>query len=166
MATTQCFITAFDASGHPPPLLAAIGLIFVAIAVLLLIFRKSEVVRLHWHGPRGWQTGFAVFMLCFAVLWTALATGATVQDWWTVNYGSTQVVEGVVEQFHPMPFTGHDTEHFVVNGVRFDYSDYEVTSAFNQTSSHGGPIRAGLLVRIHYVDLASGPRITRLEVPC
>src|SRR5262249_51578120 len=101
MAAAQCFTTAFDASGRPPPLgFAAFGLIFVTIAVLLLIFRKSEVVRLLWHGPSGWQTGFAIFILCFAVLWTTGATAGIMNDWWSVNYGSSEVLEGTVEQFH------------------------------------------------------------------
>ena len=51
------------------------------------------------------------------------------------------VVEGIVENFKPMPYEGHENETFTVNGIRFEYSDYAVSPAFNQTSSHGGPIR-------------------------
>ena len=28
-----------------------------------------------------------------------------------------QVVEGYVEKFHPMPYEGHDSEHFEIDGV-------------------------------------------------
>jgi hypothetical protein len=45
-------------------------------------------------------------------------------------------------------------------------SDYKPSSGFNQTSSHGGPIRSGLQVRIYYVDPGSGPTITKLELAC
>jgi len=59
-----------------------------------------------------------------------------------------------------MPYTGHQDETFTVNGVRFSYSDFGVTCGFNNSASHGGPIREGLQVRIHYV----GNAILRLEV--
>jgi len=51
-------------------------------------------------------------------------------------------------------------ESFTVGGRRFSYSDYEVTAGFNNTASHGGPIRAGLHVRVTYW----GNLILRLEV--
>jgi hypothetical protein len=60
------------------------------------------------------------------------------------------VVEGVIEQFHPMPKSGHDTERFIVDGVEFAYSDYFSTPAFNNTRSHGGPLHEGLMVRIYF----------------
>ena len=63
-----------------------------------------------------------------------------------------------------MPYEGHATEHFVVNGVRFEYSDFEVTSGFNNTSSHGGPVRQGLYVRIHYIERNSKNVILKLEI--
>ena len=66
--------------------------------------------------------------------------------------GRYNVVTGRVEHFHPMPIQGHSEETFVVSGVRFSYSDYEVTYCFNQSASHGGPIRDGLPVRISYID--------------
>ena len=69
-------------------------------------------------------------------------------------------IEGTVSQFIPMPYTGHAMESFVVHGVRFAYSDYVITAGFNNTSSHGGPIREGLPVRIWY----RGNEILRLDV--
>ncbi len=59
-----------------------------------------------------------------------------------------------------MLWAGHDTERFDVNGINFSYSDYMVTGGFNVTSSHGGPVREGLAVRICYKD----GEILRLEV--
>ena len=74
--------------------------------------------------------------------------------------GNCSVVEGVVENFHPMPKSGHDTERFEVNGVHFSYSDYVMSPGFNNTASHGGPIRDGLRVRICH----NSGDILRLEV--
>ena len=60
-----------------------------------------------------------------------------------------EVIEGVVKDFHPMPYTGHDSERFVVNGVNFAYSDFNfLKGGFNNASSHGGPIREDLQVKI------------------
>jgi hypothetical protein len=44
--------------------------------------------------------------------------------------------------------------------VEFSYSDYVIVPCFNNTASHGGPIRDGLRVRIAY----SGNCILKLEV--
>jgi hypothetical protein len=74
--------------------------------------------------------------------------------------GEYQVVEGRVEEFDPMPWEGHKNESFVVDGHRYSYSDYDASPGFNSTSSHGGPIREGLRVRIADVDGV----IARLEI--
>ena len=36
-----------------------------------------------------------------------------------------QVLEGVIENFRPMPYSGHSHESFRLNGVKFDYSDFD-----------------------------------------
>jgi hypothetical protein len=74
--------------------------------------------------------------------------------------GDYSIAEGTVANFLPMPYSGHQNETFSVNGVGFSYSDYEVVPCFNNTASHGGPIRDGLRVRIAY----SGDCILKLEV--
>ncbi|GAC1417844.1 MAG: hypothetical protein NVSMB69_18760 [Novosphingobium sp.] len=51
-------------------------------------------------------------------------------------------------------------EHFDVAGVTFSYSDYVITAGFNNSASHGGPIREALPVRICHRD----GEILRLEV--
>jgi len=77
-----------------------------------------------------------------------------------IDSARVSVVEGVVNQFQPMPYTGHAMEHFCVNANCFAYSDYVITAGFNHTSSHGGPIREGLPVRVTFV----GSTIVKLEV--
>lgn len=74
--------------------------------------------------------------------------------------GKVEVAEGQVKEFVPMPYEGHANESFVVNGHRFEYSDYDLTKGFNQSQSHGGPIREGLQVRITYID----DKIVKLEI--
>ena len=73
--------------------------------------------------------------------------------------GQYAIVEGTVEDFHPMPYEGHDEECFTVGSQRFCYSDYIVTPGFRNAASHGGPIRSGIHVRVAYL----GGNILRLE---
>ena len=94
-------------------------------------------------------TGFAIFLTLlsgFAMGRERLSLRAQYQA------GEFKVVEGVVEDFVPEPYEGHQDESFTVNGVPFSYSYYNITPGFSQSASHGGPIRTGLPVRISYID--------------
>ena len=70
------------------------------------------------------------------------------------------VDEGCLKYFHPMPKSGHENEWLVVNGKRFEYSNFVINGAFNQTEAYGGPIHRDTLVRIS----SSDGQIVRLEV--
>ena len=66
--------------------------------------------------------------------------------------GQYEVVEGYVENFDPMPYGGHTRESFEINDVYFEYSDYNVTSGYRNTKSHGGVITGdGQYLKIGYV---------------
>lgn len=70
-----------------------------------------------------------------------------------IDDSEIQVVEGYVENYHPMPYEGHDTEHFEINGVYFEYSDYSMVNGYNVTASHGGVItHNGQRLKIKYVS--------------
>ena len=77
------------------------------------------------------------------------------------------LVEGVVTHFHPMAYDGHgDEECFSVQSKRFCYSDYLATGGFHNTASHGGPIRAGIHVRLAYIgSMILRVNIAKDEVP-
>lgn len=63
-----------------------------------------------------------------------------------------QIVEGYVENFHPQPFEGHDTESFEINGVKFEYSDYIIINGYHKSASHGGVItHNGQYLKIKYI---------------
>ena len=66
--------------------------------------------------------------------------------------GKYSVVDGPVEDFHPMPFQGHQNERFRVGAKSFSYSSFDLTSCFHSAASHGGPIRPGLNVRIFFTE--------------
>jgi hypothetical protein len=75
------------------------------------------------------------------------------------------VVEGEIENFHPMPKAGKENESFTVNGIFFKYSDYTISYGFNNSSTLGGPLRRnGQQVRISYISDDDGNKILKLEL--
>jgi hypothetical protein len=137
------------------------GLVGVVVGAALLLIPRFHRYR----GLRG--SGLGVFggvVLGFSILWTALSASSIIagnlRAGDAVRSGKCRVVEGVVQDFHPMPEEGHEMETFKVADVTFGYSDYVITSGFNNAASHGGPIREGLPVRICYL----GDDIVKLEI--
>ncbi len=64
--------------------------------------------------------------------------------------GDYDVVEGYVENFHPMPKEGHDTESFYIDGVQFKYG-YTVSFGYHKAKVDGGVITEnGQHLRIGY----------------
>jgi hypothetical protein len=139
----------------------AFGLIFVSIGAGLIVFKKSLP---QWKKAPLLFMAFSIFFLGFAILWTAVVFVSTYSEYSSLvsaeQEGRVEVVEGVVTNFAPMPTSGRGWEQFCVSGRCFDYSDSSISTAFNNTSLHGGPIRAGLPVRVSYV----GNSIAKLEV--
>ena len=156
--------TVFDiaAAGFKSWSFPAFGLIFVAIGAILFVRRRSLPGR--WSERPRASAAFAGVYLAFAVFWTATAFLSTYGEYRSLSEaersGQVQVVEGRVADFRPMPAAGHAMERFCVADACFEYSDFVVTGGFNNTSSHGGPIRAGLAVRVSHVH----GRIVKLEV--
>jgi hypothetical protein len=158
MTTTDQYRVVFDASRKAFQWwFPALGLIFVCIGGVMI-----------WWGRRNqwslWRMSNGYFMAGFACLWSALTLGMLLPEYLSLQSGVRQgqfsVVEGAVTDFRPMPHEGHKSECFSVREQTFCYSDYEVTAGFNNSTSHGGPIREGLPVRVSYI----GGTIVRLEV--
>jgi hypothetical protein len=131
----------------------------VVIVPILLIRRPRRALAIVY-------VAFAVLvalgMFRFERMWDRSVSYAAGRAARAAADSSTPVVEGQVENFKPAPAEGHQDETFTVKGVRFAYSDYVITGGFNQTQSHGGPIREGLPVRIHYLPPSN--LIVKLEV--
>jgi hypothetical protein len=136
------------------------GLFFIVIGLLLPRFIKSGIFR----SPPWMRSWFPTVFLVFAILWTLIGFTSIgvryLNDLNAMKSGKVGYVEGQVESFVPMPYTGHAMESFTVKGIPFSYSDYVVTPGFNNTTSHGGPIRNGLYVRIWYLQ----NEILKLEI--
>lgn len=148
-------------SGYRPWWFPALGLIFTIVGAVLVKFRR--VVQ-QWRMPRVLGKIFPYIFLGFSIFWTLAAFAGTYAEYYFLrkayDEGRYQVLEGIVAQFDPMPYSGHKRESFVVGGKKFSYSDFEMTSAFNNTQSHGGSIRDGLYIRVTYVEDA----IVKLEI--
>jgi hypothetical protein len=136
---------------------SAFGLIFVAIGFVFILIGEK------WPSQeRARTTGY--FMVAFAALWCLYVFVHTFSQYRKCMKaylgGTYSVAEGYVENFHPMPYEGHQDECFSVQSKTFCYSDYGIQAGFSQSASHGGPIRQGLPVRVAYY----GNQILRLEV--
>jgi len=134
---------------------AILGVIFVVVtiaAVITIVRRKAGLVLV--------LVVYAAFLVVAVSLFPSGLRDMYRNAKDAYIHGRYSVIEGTVANFHPMPYSGHEEERFSVSGVDFSYSDYILVPCFNNTASHGGPIREGLRVRIAY----SGNCILKLEV--
>ena len=156
--------TVFDIAtvGYKSWSFPAFGLLFIAIGAVLAASRKRFPGWWSWNARA--SNVFAFFFLGFAVLWTLIALVSTYGEYLylmtAVTNRNASVIEGIVINFTPMPISGHAMEKFCVSNACFEYSDFAIVGGFNNTSSHGGPIRGGLPVRVTYV----GNSILKLEI--
>jgi hypothetical protein len=157
------YYTVFDVTqaGFKSWEFSAFGLIFIVVGVAMPTLIKKGIFRTQRPWMEKW---FPRFFLGFAILWTLGSFITTFAEYRSaigvMRSNRAEVVEGAVTQFKPMPYSGHVNESFVVNGVKFEYSDYGITAGFNNTTSHGGPIREGLPVKIWHLH----GEILRLDV--
>ena len=135
------------------------GVLFILISVIG-IKNKDKLISRNFHvlGKPATKKSLNVslgFVLMFSVFWTVLVGYGLATKLYSLlsryEQGKYDVVEGLVQNFEPMPYAGHKSESFTVKGVKFSYSNYSVTSGFNNATSHGGPISEGLQVRISYI---------------
>ena len=133
-----------------------IGSVLVAVGVILVLLRHCLDSKLPKWFPYIFLGGSVYLM--FSTSSTTHARSASLAA--TLRDGRCEIIDGIVSDFHPMNYSGHEEEWFVVDGKRFEYSDYIVSPGFNNTASHGGPIRKGIRVRVHY----RGNDIAKLEV--
>jgi hypothetical protein len=152
------FVTVFEISARPmnwqPLISCTCGCIFVAVIVLWK-WRSEERTRYLLFGL---VSCFIIFVVGFGFYRDY--TYGIPEASQALRDGRVSIIEGRVADFVPMPYGGHSEEQFTVSGLRFSYSDYILVPCFNNTSSHGGPIREGLWVRLSY----RGNCILKIEV--
>lgn len=131
-----------------------IGIVFFANSIKQV---RQKVKSKGWNGFIDSLFNFAGFIvgpLCICIF-LMTASGIILEHKAyeeMIENNDVHVVEGYVEYFHPMPYEGHDTEHFKINDVYFEYSDYFVMNGYNVTASHGGVItHNGQYLKIKYI---------------
>lgn len=134
------------------PLIVGAGFLYNSITII-----KSKVKKKGWEGfitSFFKVAGFIVAPMGIAMFLLS-TVGMCIEH---NNYkeklanNDVYVVEGYVEHFHPMPYNGHDVEHFEINGVYFEYSDYTIANGYHKSASHGGVIAEnGQHLKIKYV---------------
>ena len=155
-------------------LLSIIGLLFMGIILLfykITIFPKSEIFQ----KDNIWYSILFIFLKVagiFCILITIHATVLNIKDYSekrnALANNQVNVIEGYTENYHPRPFTGHDTEHFEINGVRFEYPKSATINGYDIPACHGGVItQNGQHLLIKYVTESDGSNtilfIQRLE---
>lgn len=98
----------------------------------------------------GWIVG--VFAICLFVLLVSAHIIDYQEKKDMLENNQVLVVEGYVEEYHAMPREGHDTERFKINGVFFEYSNFEVSNGYNTPACYGGVIKQnGQHLKIKYI---------------
>ena len=68
--------------------------------------------------------------------------------------GEVSEVTGYVENFHPMPATGHDMESFEIDGISFSYSNFVLQTGYHCAASWGGVVtRNGQHLKVQYIPV-------------
>lgn len=141
--------TLYDVGATSPvnwqTLLWGLGFVLIGITYFVSHLKRPPTDRPRWF-PAAW--------LGFAILWTVVAVGLPYYNNVThaaaLRDGKAYVVEGPVQHFHTQ--SDCKDESFTVAGHAFEYSYYEDMGRFHFPQPCGGPMRAGMYVRITYVS--------------
>ncbi len=163
----------YDFAGRLPRFgFILIPLLFVAVGIGIYIYNKKFVdgnaTSTFGINKRKYGMVFGVIFATIAVIISIILIpsmfGEYIKTKNIYNNKQYQIVAGTVENYHPMPSGGHDSEKFTVSGVEFEFSDFDVSDyGYNNAASHGGVIRQGLNVRIGYFNNGDKNVILKLE---
>ena len=113
---------------------------------------------------------FFIMTTVFLIVWASIVGHHQITSYYQVQdlleENNLKLVEGTIKEFDPMPYGGHKNESFLVNNIKFEYSDFnEEFYGFNNTKSHGGPIIGNdQKVRIKYFPRYDKNYIFKLEI--
>ncbi len=98
-----------------PQVIVVVIAVFVTIAAVVAVtrYRQRKLIVGIMYG---------VFLLVAATVYPVSGIRdmyQRAQD--TYSTGQYETVEGVVTDFHPMPYSGHQNETFIVSGVPFSF---------------------------------------------
>lgn len=130
------FETVFDViqTGYKNWQFVSIGFVGVIVSGTFFAFPKLARFIFSFGGvlPYRWSRSYYGWLFAFSIVWTLVSFGGTYSEYLAarnaLTSGRYDVVEGVVSDFKPMPYSGHADERFTVAGQTFSYSDYRVTA--------------------------------------
>lgn len=138
---------------------------FLRAPIVLLVCACACILceKLRWGNTAIKHIGYylAAGTILFVGISYSNAYASTQENKSALVRGDYKAIQGTVEHFRPMYFEGRRDESFTIAGHTFSYSDFVSTSCFNTPLAHGGPIRAGLFLRVTYSDQC----ILRIEMP-
>ena len=165
---TGVFKVVFDLATTPDRWWHTVGWMFILPLVGFLSIFIPEKVRNSalYHGPKGMAA--TVFGLAFCMFTGLIAISTALSHFQQkASYealernGQLTVLEGCLQNFHPMPHSGHELERIKVAGHQFSYSDFDESApVFNNTEAYGGPIHSDSAVKLW----SSGNAIIKLAV--
>ncbi len=135
--------------------------LLIPVAMMIFILAFPRIWKKSWEGKYTIVTYKSVKIFCACgfsfILFLTLILGFSSVHMYkntvgAYKAGDYEIVEGYVENFVPMPYEGHSEESFEINGVKFSYSDYQITFGYNNAKSHGGVIAGnGQYLKVGYV---------------
>jgi len=150
---------------RPYILLIAIVILLVSVFIFFNAFLPLKRERTRWQLV---PLLFSIIPFLISVL-SCVSFFSTNMDYINIyeQYanGQSKVIEGIVEEFHPMPETLHDSEHFEVSGVEFSYGADNSKYFYSRCKKDGGIfIGNGQKVKIWYVPDDGHNYIMRVDV--
>ena len=92
-----------------------------------------------------------LFLIVVTILWIGLSVVTYHVMKAQIAAEAYREVTGPVEEFSPMPWSGHRQETFEIAGVAFSYSAFSIVPGYHTPSSWGGVItHDGQLLKIRY----------------
>jgi hypothetical protein len=146
-------------------LLVPIGIFLISQFFLFLIQNDTEENLFKNPAKQKLHAIIIQYLSIFVLLLLTFLLGRAYYQTNNLYTNARLQTEGFVKNFHPMPSGGHDSERFIVNGIKFQFSDFEISGfGYNNAKSHGGAIDENKYVRIIYVKIKNSNQILKLEV--
>ena len=129
-------------------------LIPLALSVgFFLVGRQMKNTYQPWKRRLVFQIIALVMLVVFLlIMGSSILLYAACRRMW--KNGEVSEVTGYVENYHPMPASGHDMESSEINGVSFSYSNFVLQTGYHCAASWGGVItHNGQHLKIQYIPM-------------
>ena len=155
------------------PLFAFFPLIFVIIGLGIFLYNTFYADRneINKYGVNKrkfamfFGLGFALFALSMSAAIIASKAGSRQTSIDLYNSKNRKTVEGLVQNYHPAPAGGHQSESFTVEGVNFEFYDNDLADpGYHTAAVNGGVIKAQEYVMLTYVNYYDNKVILKIEV--